>query len=73
MHSPEQDLGSRARPIAGDGCLKAEALAGGGRGVMPGSVECFWTAGRAFGGWQEEATEPGATPYARYLVEVAGF
>lgn len=71
--SPRQNIGSRARPICGDGCLEAEALAAAGGGVVPGTVECFWSPERAFGGWQGREAGSGATAYARYLVEVAEF
>jgi hypothetical protein len=26
-----------------------------------------------FGGWQADPSEPGSTPYARYLAEIADF
>ncbi len=73
VHSSGQDLGSRAWPIGGDGCLAAEALPAAGRGTVPGTVECFWRLERAFGGWQGEEAGSGATAYACYLMEVAGF
>lgn len=73
----ERNIGSRTQPITGaaevDGCVTAAfvevdlpvQLAGGPR------MECFWSAQARFRGWHGSGS--GATPYDRYLTEIAGW
>jgi len=63
----EGDLGSRARPIGGDGCVGGRAVPGA---PEADATECFWS-DRPFRGWTPDA--PGVTSYDRYLREVASF
>ena len=70
--SSAQNVGSAAHPLGGrpdaPGCVDAAHLVP--PRDLPGS-ECIWTAG-AFRGWSGR-THAGATGYARYLRDVAGF
>ncbi|HET9949048.1 MAG TPA: hypothetical protein VFQ22_09015 [Longimicrobiales bacterium] len=74
IRGTRQNLGSRARPAgSAGGCLDAPALGSGSSMPAADAVECFWRKDTRFGGWQADPSEPGATPYARYLEEIAGF
>lgn len=74
VRSARQNLGSLRRPAGDDGgCLGADHVGWGSRLVADDRRECFWSADARFLGWQDVADERGATPYFRYLTEVAGF
>ena len=69
IYSNAQNVGSADRPATADGCMRAADMPL--RSARAGSgMECFWT-GRAFRGWN--TASEGATPYLRYLREIAGF
>ncbi|MDP9347746.1 MAG: hypothetical protein M3P24_01150 [Gemmatimonadota bacterium] len=71
--TPRQNIGSRARPFpyaGGRDCVGPEVAGWGSALADPAARECFWEEGAAFRGWQRKG---GATGYARYLREVAGF
>ncbi|MEX1181709.1 MAG: hypothetical protein WEF86_00635 [Gemmatimonadota bacterium] len=63
-----QNIGSSAHPTPSTGCITGR-MTGSSRAV-PDAVECMWSVGASFGGWQ--AVDDGATGYWRYLYEVAG-
>jgi hypothetical protein len=71
IQSSLQNIGSSGIPFphhpTRDGCVPAAYIP-----LLPDSpgTECIWT-GDAFRGWGEASVE-GATPYRRYLEEVAG-
>ncbi|HEX7120409.1 MAG TPA: hypothetical protein VF212_16565 [Longimicrobiales bacterium] len=68
-----QNLGSRARPAGGPGGCVHGGFAGWASALpRAGRIECFWRDDAPFFGWQSP-DGGGATPYARYLLEVAGF
>lgn len=68
-----RNIGSEANPLvragASPGCV-AGATVGSGAEVVRDAVECFWSE-KPFRGWQGEGE--GATPYVRYLEQVAGY
>lgn len=64
-----RNIGSRAAPISGDGCVAGRLLET--PLAAPGAIECFWKADQPFRGWQSGAE--GVTPYFRYLTGIAGF
>ncbi|MEW5926383.1 MAG: hypothetical protein AB1941_02735 [Gemmatimonadota bacterium] len=73
--SPRQNAGSRTRPFPhgrGADCIGADEVGWGSAVPKPGTRECFWDERARFRGWRAEDGE-GATGYARYLREVAGF
>ena len=73
--SPRQNAGSRALPFPhgrGADCIGADEVRWGSRVPEARMRECFWDERARFRGWQAEDGE-GATGYARYLREVAGF
>jgi hypothetical protein len=63
-----QNAGSSGAPNPASGCVAGRLL--GSARVRPDALECFWTPGQPFRGWQGEGQ--GVTGYHRYLVEVAG-
>ena len=71
--SHAQNVGSPLAP-AGDqrGCLSWQHTGIVSAKVAPGSYECFWDAAAEFRGWQRPA-RGSATPYDRYLREIAKF
>jgi hypothetical protein len=68
--SQAQNVGSRARPIGGDGCLKGGELPLGSAATDPGREECLWAEDETFRGWQSDEVGAPPTPYGRYLREV---
>lgn len=69
-----QNVGSRRRPVGSEGgCVDAEHIGWGSRQPDVGVMECFWDIDRPFRGWQADTVGTAATPYARYLDEIAGF
>lgn len=73
VSSTRQNLGSRTHPVAGHGCVTGQHAGWNSRLPTPDSVECFWSRDRRFHGWQASSGSEGATPYFRYLHEIAGF
>lgn len=73
VRSQAQNIGSRARPIGGDGCLAGYELPLGFRATDPGRVECLWADEGTFRGWQRDESGEPPTPYGRYLKEVMGW
>lgn len=74
IESQRQNVGSRRRPVGSEGgCVDAEHIGWGSRLPDVGVVECFWDSDRPFRGWQADTIGTAATPYARYLDEIAGF
>lgn len=71
---PGRNVGSGAAPIRNadlpPGCVSGAYVGSAAPGVAPEARECFWSE-VPFRGWQNRGG--GATPYARYLVEIAGF
>jgi hypothetical protein len=70
-----QNVGSRARPFpyaGGRDCVGPEVAGWGSALAEATARECFWDPGAEFRGWQRGSGR-GATGYARYLREVAGF
>jgi hypothetical protein len=70
-----QNVGSRARPFpyaGGRDCVGPEVAGWGSTLPDPAARECFWEERAEFRGWRREGGG-GATGYARYLREVAGF
>lgn len=70
-----QNLGSRTRPFphgAGEECVGPGEPGWRSDLVDPDAEECFWSEEAPFRGWQAGDGD-GATPYGRYLREVAGF
>jgi hypothetical protein len=73
--SLRQNAGSRARPFPhgrGADCIGADEAGWESAAAKAGTRECFWDERARFRGWQAAEGE-GATGYARYLREVAGF
>lgn len=70
---PGRNIGSAAEPGIGGsgrpGCLIGAELGADGQ-VEQDAVECFWSH-HEFRGWQREGD--GATPYLRYLEQVAAY
>lgn len=64
-----RNIGSRERPAFAAGCVDSSEVSE--VQVAHGTSECFWRLDRPFAGWQKDAQ--GVTPYARYLIEIAGF
>lgn len=69
--SERQNIGSRSNPVEGTGCVGASRLDRRIAPAQPEAVECFWSEDAPFRGWT--GVGAGATPYARYLREIAGF
>ena len=64
----EQNIGSRAKPVNGDGCVDGRQAGWNSTLISAAVVECFWTPARRFTGWQSPA-RGSATPYERYLAD----
>ncbi|MGH7461000.1 MAG: hypothetical protein ACREMA_08220 [Longimicrobiales bacterium] len=64
-----QNIGSRMRPVGGDGCVNARNAGWLSRSVDPNTRECLWSEHISFTGWQRPAAGA-ATPYGRYLREL---
>jgi hypothetical protein len=62
----QQNIGSRAQPVNGDGCVDGRHAGWNSTLTNADVVECFWMPGRRFTGWQSPA-RGSATPYERYL------
>lgn len=71
--STRQNIGSRERPLPGDGCVAAEALPLGPSGADLNSRECLWDAAAPFWGWQADRAGTAPTSYGRHLAMIAGF
>jgi hypothetical protein len=68
--SERQNIGSRLAPAGrDDGCVTAAHAGWNAVSTDADAVECLWSETRPFRGWQNEGA--GATPYGRYLREVA--
>jgi hypothetical protein len=72
--SATQNVGSRDRPRPGArGCLSTAELPLGADGAVAGARECLWDPAQPFGGWQSDGSGSRTTPYALYLMRIAGF
>jgi hypothetical protein len=60
------NIGSRAKPLNGSGCVDARHPAWRSTLTSPDVTECFWTPDRRFTGWQSPAYGS-ATAYEHYL------
>jgi hypothetical protein len=70
IRSDAQNIGSASRPAHGDACVATAQLPLGALGASRDGRECFRDPGRPFTGWQSPANGT-ASPYARYLREIA--
>ena len=64
----QANLGSRAAPGVGGGCVPAAEVDPAHAATAEGAVECFWDDAARFRGWQADGR--GVTPYSRYLREI---
>jgi len=69
-----QNLGSPAHPAgSAGGCVDPRQAGWNSALTVAGATECFWLEDDRFRGWQGPGNDRGATPYARYLIGIAGF
>jgi hypothetical protein len=74
IQSQSQNIGSRTHPAgANDGCVGPDHIGWKSIMTVAGSIECLWSRARPFRGWQSSAMRGAATPYGRYLDEIASF
>jgi hypothetical protein len=70
---PSRNIGSRAFPVGGDGCVGLAEIGWEQDDADPDRTECLWDGSRPFRGWQADETGDPPSPYERYLRTVLGW